>query len=384
MATISLMGGSALPSFICAMSREPVGLGEVERMLTVDRVREAIKDVADPELQRSLLELGMVKDITVAGGIVDVTLALTTLGCPMKKKMADDIRRALGELPEVREVRVHTAELSPEEKERIFGSRRPACAANPGSDIGQVVAVMSGKGGVGKSAVSALLAVALARQGFRVGVLDGDITGPSIPKMFGLHEKPTGDAQGIDPVISRTGIKVMSMNLLLPREEDAVIWRGPVLSNAIRQLWQQVRWGKLDYLIVDLPPGTADVPLTVMQSLPVSGVVLVSSPQELVSMVVRKAVQLTSATNMPIIGVVENMSYFECPDTHRRFEVFGPSRADEVSAAAGRPVLGRLPLDPELARLSDQGLIEDYYSEAYSALVNNFLETSREATFARK
>ncbi|MGQ9675638.1 MAG: Mrp/NBP35 family ATP-binding protein [Chloroflexota bacterium] len=353
-------------------------------MLTVDRVREAIKDVADPELQRSLLELGMVKDITVAGGIVDVTLALTTLGCPMKKKMADDIRRALGELPEVREVRVHTAELSPEEKERIFGSRRPACAANPGSDIGQVVAVMSGKGGVGKSAVSALLAVALARQGFRVGVLDGDITGPSIPKMFGLHEKPTGDAQGIDPVISRTGIKVMSMNLLLPREEDAVIWRGPVLSNAIRQLWQQVRWGKLDYLIVDLPPGTADVPLTVMQSLPVSGVVLVSSPQELVSMVVRKAVQLTSATNVPIIGVVENMSYFECPDTHRRFEVFGPSRADEVSAAAGRPVLGRLPLDPELARLSDQGLIEDYYSEAYSALVNNFLETSREATFARK
>lgn len=347
-------------------------------MPTVEEVRQALKDVVDPELKRSLVELGMIKDISVAEGKVDVTLALTTLGCPMKKKMADDIRTVLARLPGVGEVNVHTAELTPEEKARLFHGRAPAaCSVNASSQIGQVVAVMSGKGGVGKSAVSALLAAALARRGLRVGVLDGDITGPSIPKMFGLRERPRGDGNGIEPVTTRTGIRVMSMNLLLPHEDDAVIWRGPVLSNAIKQLWGEVRWGEIDYLIVDLPPGTADVPLTVMQSLPVSGVVLVSSPQELVGMVVRKAIQLTTATNVPIIGVVENMSYFECPDTHRQFEVFGPSRAAELSAAAGRPVLSRLPLDPELARYADQGQIEDYDSEACSKLVSNFLEISR-------
>lgn len=357
--------------------KQPAGwlIERQSSMLTIDKVRETIKGVMDPELKRSLLELGMIKDIAVADGTIDITLALTTLGCPMKQKMADDLRTALTTLPEVREVNVHTTEMTDEDKKRILGDHRPtACSANPSSHVGQVLAVMSGKGGVGKSAVSALLAVALARHGHRLGILDGDITGPSIPKMFGLRDRPTGDDQGINPILSRSGIKVMSMNLLLPHEDDAVIWRGPVLSNAIRQLWEQVNWGELDYLIVDLPPGTADIPLTVMQSLPVNGVVLVSSPQQLVGMVVRKAVQLTSATNTPIVGVVENMSYFICPDTGRRVEIFGPSHGEEMAATVGCPLLGQLPIDPELAKMCDQGLIEDYQSEAYSALARAFLE----------
>lgn len=353
-------------------------------MLTVETVREAIKGVQDPELKRSLVELGMIKDIAVADGRVDITLALTTLGCPLRRKMADDLKAALAGLPEVKEVEVHTAEMTAEEKARAFGARGPAaCSAHTSSRVRQVVAVMSGKGGVGKSAVSALLAVALARQGYKVGVLDADITGPSIPKMFGLRARPNGDDEGIDPVVSRLGIKVMSMNLLLPREDDAVIWRGPILSNAIKQLWEQVRWGELDYLIVDLPPGTADVPLTVMQSLPISGVVLVSSPQELVSMVVRKAVHLTAGTSTPILGVVENMSYFECPDTGRRYEIFGPSRGKEMAWVVGRPLLGKLPLDPELARLSDQGRVEEYESEAYAELAKAFVEVSQKVAGKR-
>jgi Mrp family chromosome partitioning ATPase len=233
---------------------------------------------------------------------------------------------------------------------------------------------MSGKGGVGKSLVTGLLAVTLAREGKRVGILDGDITGPSIPKMFGLHGWPAQGPLGLLPVDSKTGIKVMSLNLLLGREDDAVIWRGPIISGTIKQFWEEVVWGDLDYLLVDLPPGTADAPLTALQTLPVSGVVIVTTPQDLTSMVVRKAVKMAQQMNVSVLGIVENMSYFLCPDNGKRYDIFGQSRVDEVVRTARAPLLGQLPIDPKIAESCDQGNIEDYDSEAYRALARDLMQ----------
>jgi hydrogenase maturation protease len=227
---------------------------------------------------------------------------------------------------------------------------------------------MSGKGGVGKSLVTSLTAVTLRRQGYEVGILDADITGPSIPKMFGLTTTPTGSDSGILPVTSRSGIEVMSINLLLPNEDDAVIWRGPLIGRAITQFWEEVLWGKLDYLIVDLPPGTADAPLTVMQTLPVSGVVIVFTPQDLTTMIVRKAVNMAKKMGKPILGVVENMSYLYVPEIGKRIELFGMSRGDEMAEYAQAPLLGKLPIDPALAALCDEGDIESYDSQIITHL----------------
>jgi len=236
------------------------------------------------------------------------------------------------------------------------------------NQVRQVVAVMSGKGGVGKSLVAALSAIALRRQGFEVGILDADITGPSIPKMFGITGQPSGNESGILPVLSRSGISIMSINLLLPGEDEAVIWRGPPIGRAITQFWEEVLWGRLDYLVVDLPPGTADAPLTVMQSLPVSGVVLVSTPQQLAGMVVRKAVKMVRQMNKPVLGIVENMSYPYVPEPGKRVAVFGESRGQEMAKAAGALLLAQLPVDPNLARLCDEGNIEQYEAEAVARL----------------
>lgn len=234
--------------------------------------------------------------------------------------------------------------------------------------VDTVVAVMSGKGGVGKSLVTGLLAVGLARQGKQVGILDADITGPSIPKMFGLDERPTVSPFGLSPVSTRTGIAVMSINLLLQNQDDAVIWRGPLIAGTIKQFWEEVTWGHLDCLLVDLPPGTADAPLTVMQTLPLDGVVIVSSPQDLAGMVVRKAVQMTVQMNVPILGVVENMSYFVCPDTGKRHEIFGPSQGEAMARAAGAPLLAKLPIAPEIAHICDMGSIEECSLDVCSSL----------------
>ena len=234
---------------------------------------------------------------------------------------------------------------------------------------------MSGKGGVGKSLVAALLGITLARQGNEVGILDADITGPSIPKMFGLsHGRTTGSDTGILPVISRMGIEIMSINLLLEHEDDAVIWRGPLIGKAIQQFWEEVLWGKLDYLIVDLPPGTADAPLTVMQSLPVSGVIIVFSPQELAAMVVRKAVRMAKQMNIPILGVVENMSYFILPDSGKKLELFGKSKVEEMSKVAGTSHLAQIPIDPDIARLCDEGEIERYSLDAFNTFAKEFAQ----------
>ena len=221
--------------------------------------------------------------------------------------------------------------------------------ANAKSHIRNVIAVVSGKGGVGKSMVTASLARMMREQGFSVGILDADITGPSIPKMYGIHEKAKGDGENIFPCEAKDGTKIMSINLLLPEEDDPVIWRGPVISGVVTQFWTDVAWGELDYLFVDMPPGTGDVPLTVFQSLPVEGIVIVTSPQDLVRMIVKKAYNMAGQMDIPVLGIVENYSYLVCPDCGRKISVFGESHIDEVAEELGVPVIGKMPIDASLA-----------------------------------
>ena len=226
---------------------------------------------------------------------------------------------------------------------------------NPKSQVKKVIAVVSGKGGVGKSTVTAQLAVAMARKGHRVGILDADITGPSIPKAFGVSECRGADQSGLYPALTRSGIQVMSINLLLDNDTDPVLWRGPVIAGAVKQFWTDVIWENVDYLFVDMPPGTGDVPLTVFQSIPVDGAVVVTSPQALVSMIVSKAVKMASMMHVPVLGFVENYSYFQCPDCGKRVEIFGKSRLDELALQFSLPVLARLPINPDIASLFDEG-----------------------------
>lgn len=344
-------------------------------MITSEQVYQALKGVTDPELKRNLVELGMVRDVQVGDSRVRFTLALTTLACPLKDQIIDDARQAVLAMDGVQGVEVDLTEMSEEEKQRLSQGDGQSGQAENLNHVRHVIAVMSGKGGVGKSLVSGLLAVALRREGRQVGVLDADITGPSIPKMFfPSGAQPGASPLAILPAESRTGIKVMSINLLLESEDQAVVWRGPLIGRAIQQFWGDVLWGTLDYLVVDLPPGTSDASLTVMQSLPLSGVVLVTSPQSLAGMVVRKAAQMAQHMEIPILGLVENMSYFVCPDTNKHHDIFGPSRAEEMAAWLGVPFLGRLPIEPEIARLCDVGRIEDYLAEAFVPIAQRLAE----------
>ena len=239
-------------------------------------------------------------------------------------------------------------------------NKRVAGEAEKYNTIKNVIAVMSGKGGVGKSFVTSLLATALAREGYHIGVLDADITGPSIPSFFGLSGPVISEGKMLKPLQSRLGIKVISMNLLLPSKDQAIIWRGPMISKAITQLWGDVKWGKLDYLLIDLPPGTSDAALTIMQSLPLNGILMVTTPQNLSSLIVRKAVHMAQHIGVPIVGIIENMSYFVCPNCGSRQFIFGNSHTKEVADAAGAPLVAELPIDPDTAALCDQGKIEDF------------------------
>ena len=228
------------------------------------------------------------------------------------------------------------------------------------SSVKKVIAVVSGKGGVGKSMVTSMMAVTFNRRGFKTAVLDADVTGPSIPKAFGLKGKCLGNEFGIIPRTSKTGIDVMSVNLLLENETDPVIWRGPVIANTVKQFWKDVIWKDVDYMFVDMPPGTGDVPLTVFQSLPVDGIIVVTSPQDLVSMIVGKAVKMAEMMNVSILGIVENYSYFMCPDCGKKYSIFGESHIDEVAAKYGIKNIARMPINPKLAAACDKGLIELY------------------------
>jgi Mrp family chromosome partitioning ATPase len=313
---------------------------------------QELDTIVVPGVMRSLVKMNLVRDISSTDGKVDIRLASAAVGLEAQEWLKEQIKKAAGKFSDVKEVNVNFVEGKPKDL----------------NEVGHVLAVMSGKGGVGKSVVAGLAAIALKRQGYEVGILDADITGPSIPKMFGISDRPSGSDSGILPVSSKFGIEVMSMNLLLQSEDDAVIWRGPLIGRAITQFWEEVLWGKLDYLIVDLPPGTADAPLTVLQTLPISGIIIVFTPQDLTAMVVRKAVNMARQMGKSILGVIENMSYLYVPEIDKKIEVFGKSRGGEMSLAAGAPLLGQLPIDSQLARLCDEGNIEGYNTEIIASL----------------
>ena len=319
------------------------------------KLEEALNTVLVPGTMRSLVQMNLVRSTEVKDGKAKIDLASTAIPAQHHSWLKDKAAAAVSELSGVEEVTVDLIEAKPQEL----------------NQIDKIIAVMSGKGGVGKSLVASLLGTSFAREGKDVGILDADITGPSIPKMFGLDARPSGSETGILPVLSRSGIEIVSMNLLLPSEDEAVIWRGPLMSKAITQFWEEVLWGKLDCLVIDLPPGTGDAPLTVLQAIPISGVIDVFTPQELTEMIVKKAVKMAQKMNVRVLGVVENMSYLVLPETGKKLEVFGRSKGEEMAKASGAPLLGTLPIDPDLARLCDEGRIEQYSSDAVSELFAN-------------
>ncbi len=238
---------------------------------------------------------------------------------------------------------------------------------HPLSSVAHTVGVVSGKGGVGKSIVTSMLSVAMQRREYHAAVLDADVTGPSVPKAFGIHSKAESTGEALIPARSTTGIDIMSVNLLLPDETSPVVWRGPVIAGAVKQFWSEVIWDEVDYMFIDMPPGTGDVPLTVFQSIPLDGIVVVTTPQELVSMIVEKAVNMARLMNIPIIGVIENMSYVKCPDCGKRIDVFGKSGTEEYCRANGIPFLGQIPFDPKMAALCDAGTVELYENDYIDA-----------------
>ena len=351
-------------------------------MVSKDQIMASLKDVIDPELHISIVNLQMVKNVEIQGDRVKVLIALTVGGCPLSKTISNDVEKAVTKLPGVKTVNVETTVMTKQELEqlrtKIQGQMAATQAQKPGSTmppginrlerkgIRNVLAIMSGKGGVGKSFVTAFLAVQLTRLGYKVGILDADITGPSIAKMFGLKGPlfVTADKHVL-PAVTRTGIKVVSMNLILEEPQMPVIVRGPIINSVIRQMFQDIEWGDLHFLLTDLPPGTSDAPLTVFQSLPLQGVIVVTTPQDLALMVVAKAINMAKTLSeqlnaVKILGLIENMSYVICPHCGERLEIFGRSKAIEAAKKAGIPYLGAVPIDPDIARLADEGKIEDY------------------------
>jgi len=334
-----------------------------------EQVMDSLETVLVPGVMRSLVKMNLVRGVSIYDQKVEITLSSAALTAAVQQWLKDKVKDVTGKITGVDVVNISFVDGKPKDV----------------NEIRHIIAVMSGKGGVGKSLIASLTAIALKRQGYEVGVLDADITGPSIPKMFGITSRPAGSDSGILPVLSRSGIEVMSMNLLLPSEDDAVIWRGPLIGRAITQFWEEVLWGKLDYLIVDLPPGTADAPLTVMQTLPISGVVIVFTPQDLTTMIVRKAISMAQKMGKQVLGVVENMSYFYVSEIDKKIELFGKSRGEEMARAAQAPLLGQLPIDPELARLCDEGNIERYDAEIVTRLGERLSQKmSTKAPFERQ
>lgn len=248
---------------------------------------------------------------------------------------------------------------------------------NAYSNIAHVIGVVSGKGGVGKSLVTASLANSMAVQGYTVGILDADITGPSIPKMYGLHEQITADDNGMYPALAANGIEIMSTNLVLPNEEEPVIWRGPVIAGVVKQFWTDVIWGQVDWMFIDMPPGTGDVPLTVYQSLPIEGIIIVTSPQDLVKMIVSKAYHMAQKMDIPVLGMIENYSYVECPDCGKKIYAFGESRIDAVSEELGIPVLGKIPVRPDFSKAADEGNFAGVINTDIDAAVMKLLQNKK-------
>jgi Mrp family chromosome partitioning ATPase len=347
---------------------------------------ERLKNVLDPEIGQSIVDLNMVRDITVEDGNVTVKIALTVAHCPLAKTLQTDVENAVRKPGDVRSVKVDTTTMTRKELEELklklqtasSSSSKSGGKVGPGIErlgrrgIRSIIAIISGKGGVGKSFVTSTLASELRRRGYEVGVLDADLTGPSIAKVLGVAGKPQkGPNGGIIPLRTNSGIKVMSINLVLDNPSMPVIWRGPIVNSVIRQLYWDVDWGELHYLLVDLPPGTSDAPLTVFQSLPLDGVVVVSSPQDLASMIVAKAVNMAKKMDAPILGLVENMSYLKCPSCGETMNIFGEPKGEKLASSLGLPFLGAIPIDPTIARLSDEGKIEEYSSSTVAGIVDD-------------
>jgi hydrogenase maturation protease len=321
------------------------------------QVEEALAQVLVPGVRRSLLQMNLLRRIGVEDSTVNISLSSTAISAQSQDWLKNKVNETIKNIPGIREVNLDFVESK----------------ATEINQIKKIIAVMSGKGGVGKSLMAGLIAMSLALEGNEVGILDADITGPSIPKMFGLSEHPGGDNGGILPILSKTGIEIMSMNLLLPNEDDAVIWRGPLMAKAVTQFWEEVLWGKLDYLLIDVPPGTGDIPLTLMQTIPLSGVIDVYTPQDLTEMIVMKAINMASKMNVRVLGIIENMSYLLIPETGQKMEIFGRSKGKEMAEKAKTSLLGKLPIDPKLAKLCDQGKIEQYRSDFLSSITSNLL-----------
>ena len=359
------------------------GLPLIDKNLILER----LKSVLDPEIGRSIVDLNMVRDIAVDNGNVTVKIALTVAHCPLAKTLQTDVENAVRKPGDVESVKVETTAMTRKELEelrlRLQASTAQSSAPKNGPMVGpgierlgkrgvrSIIAIISGKGGVGKSFVTSVIASELKKHGYEVGVLDADLTGPSIAKVLGVSGKPhKGPNGGIVPLRTDSGIKVMSINLVLDDPSMPVIWRGPIVNSVIRQLYWDVDWGELHYLLVDLPPGTSDAPLTVFQSLPLDGVIVVSSPQDLASMIVSKAVNMAKKMNAPILGLVENMSYLKCPGCGERINIFGEPKGEKLASSLGLPFLGAIPLDPDIAKLSDNGRIEEYSNSIIAAIVD--------------
>ena len=335
----------------------------------------ALGVVNDPELGKSIVELGMVKDLTIDDqGKVRFTLALTTPACPMRNRMADQAQVALLAVPGVNGIEISYGVLTREEIKNIT---RRADVRLPEikqfNQIKRVYLVMSGKGGVGKSSLAAMLATHMARQGVKVGILDADITGPSIPKLFGL---PPGGLRGGElgmlPAITSKGIRVVSTNLLLKEADMPTVWRGPLIAATIRQFWTDTIWGRLDALIVDLPPGTSDAAIATINTLPISGAVMVTTPQELAGLVVRKALKLLHSREIPIKAIVENMSHIELPNGEK-IQPFGPSHLDSLADLIGNARIIRMPIQPKISQLADEGRIEEIFVPEFESLARALL-----------
>ena len=343
-------------------------------MLTQNDIITALRSVKNKN-GKDVVELNFINGIEVNGKQVTLRFMPGSSSCSNADQLIKEVELAIKKIEGVEDVNVVVVERdAPYAPERIEQEASSIAHQNRAK---KVIAVMSGKGGVGKSLMAGLLAVYLKRAGNQVGILDADVTGPSIPKMF-FKERPIMPPKSgaILPVVSATGIKVMSINLLLQNEDEAIIWRGPLVGRAISQFWTDTLWGELDYLIIDLPPGTSDAPLTVMQSLPMSTVLLVTSPQDLAGLVVRKAANMAQKVGIPILGLVENMSFYKAPDSGKTYEVFGPSHAEDIANKINAPLIGRLPIISEITTLCDQGRVEECFLEELEPIIQFVIANS--------
>lgn len=371
-------------------------------MNTVEDVLRVLKPVQDPELRRSVVDLGMIRDVAIENHSIRLTLTLTTLACPLSDSLAEQVHHAVASLPDVDHVGINVAEMSSDEVAQLVAGLKgqvvsaggdgrgektlsfsldpkdaelPTTIARQLSPIKHLIGITSGKGGVGKSMVTGLLAATLNRMGYKVGIFDVDITGASIPQLFGVNGvRMKNSPEGIIPVCTESGIRIVSSNFMLKNPDDPVAWRGSRIAQLITDLWKDIIWGPLDYLLFDFPPGTADAQLTVMMNLPVQGLVMVTTPQELANLIVRKAMKMSVEMKIPQLGIVENMSYFECPESGVRHEIFGPSRAEEIAAKANIALLARLPIASELAQACDKGQMDTFIFEPADKMVEQIIQ----------